>query len=422
LAGNQDGLYFSRTKDKTNMASALENIKVVDLTRTLAGPFCTMMLGDMGADVVKIEEPEQGDETRSWTPFWNGESTQFVSFNRNKRSMTINLKEQEGVNIVLALAEKADVVIESFRAGTLDRMGLGYDAIKELKPDIIYCSISGYGRTGPLSEKPGYDLLIQAYSGLMGLTGEPDGRPLRVGFSLVDLFTGMMAYGSIVTALYHRQQTGQGQWIEAALLDGQVAALSYHATAYLATGVEPQRMGSGHPSLVPYQSFSASDGFFIVGVANQGLWQRFCRAIECPDLMEDPRFKTNDDRVAHRTECVQVLSEIFQARTVAEWVDVIGGAGVPCGPINRVSEVVNDPQVLARNMLTDIPHPNVPDLRVPYSPLKLTKTPPSVRHHPPLLGQHNEEVLTELGYTGEQIAGLRERGVIGELSDKRSGV
>jgi crotonobetainyl-CoA:carnitine CoA-transferase CaiB-like acyl-CoA transferase len=401
-------------KEEENMTAALENIKVVDLTRTLAGPFCTMMLGDMGADVIKIEEPERGDETRSWTPFWNGESTQFVSFNRNKRSLTVNLKEREGIDLVLSLAQKADVMIESFRTGALDRMGLGYEAVKKVKPDIIYCSISGYGRTGPMAEKPGYDLLIQAYSGLMSLTGEPDGMPLRVGFSLVDLFTGMMAYGSIVTALYHRQQTGQGQQIEAALLDGQVAAMSYHATAYFATRVVPHRMGSGHPSLVPYQSFPAADGFFILGVANEGLWRRFCQAIERPDLMEDPRFKTNDDRVAHRAECVDALSEIFRARTVGEWVEVISGAGVPCGPINRVSDVVNDPQVLARHMIAEMSHPNVPDLKVPNSPLKLAETPPAIRRPPPLLGQHNEEVLTELGYSRKQIVNLREKGVIGK--------
>ncbi len=398
------------------MTSALENIRVVDLTRTLAGPFCTMMLGDMGADVVKIEEPERGDETRGWTPFWNGESTQFVSFNRNKRSVSVNLKEKEGVEIIHALAARADVMTESFRAGALDRMGLGYEAISKIKPDIIYCSISGYGRTGPMAQKPGYDLLIQAYSGLMNLTGDPDGMPMRVGFSLVDLFTGMMAFGSIMTALYHRQQTGQGQWIEAALLDGQVAALSYHAAAYLATGNEPQRMGSGHPSLVPYQSFPASDGFFIVGVANQGLWTRFCNGIGRPDLLEDPRFLTNDDRVAHRSECVHVLSEIFQADTVAHWVEVITEAGVPCGPINRVSDVVADPQVLARGMIADITHPNVPGLRVPGSPLKLTETPPSVRHHPPLLGQHNREVLEELGYASAEIASLEKAAVIGPLN------
>ena len=398
------------------MTSALENIRVVDLTRTLAGPFCTMMLGDMGADVVKIEEPERGDETRGWTPFWNGESTQFVSFNRNKRSVSVNLKEKEGVAIIHALASRADVMTESFRAGALDRMGLGYEAIRKIKPDIIYCSISGYGRTGPMAQKPGYDLLIQAYSGLMNLTGDPDGMPMRVGFSLVDLFTGMMAFGSIMTALYHRQQTGQGQWIEAALLDGQVAALSYHAAAYLATGNEPQRMGSGHPSLVPYQSFPASDGFFIVGVANQGLWTRFCNGIGRPDLLEDPRFLTNDDRVAHRSECVQVLSEIFQADAVAHWVEVITEAGVPCGPINRVSDVVADPQVLARGMIAGIDHPNVPDLRVPGSPLKLTETPPSVRHHPPLLGQHNREVLEELGYAPAEIARLEDAAVIGPFN------
>ena len=396
------------------MPSALENVKVVDLTRTLAGPFCTMLLGDMGADVVKIEEPERGDETRSWTPFWNGESTQFVSFNRNKRSLSLNLREEEGLDIVRALAADADVMIESFRAGALERMGLGYGDICRINPGIVYCSISGYGRTGPMAEKPGYDLIIQAYSGLMDLTGDPDGLPLRVGFSLVDLFTGMMAYGSVVTALYHQRQTGQGQHIEAALLDGQVAALSYHATAYLATGVVPQRMGSGHPSLVPYQSFPASDGYFILGVANQGLWERFCAAIERPDLLADPRFQTNDDRVAHRAECVELLSGIFRTRTVAEWVEAIERAGVPCGPINRVDDVVNNPQVQARNMIAQLSHPNVPDLKIPNSPLKLAETPPNLRRPPPLLGQHNEEILAELGYGTEAVAELQRKGVIGK--------
>ena len=395
------------------MTAALENIKVVDLTRTLAGPFCTMMLGDMGADVIKIEEPERGDETRSWTPFWNGESTQFLSFNRNKRSLSVNLKEKEGLDVVLSLAAEADVMIESFRAGALERMGLGYEAVKAVNPDIIYCSISGYGRSGPLAEKPGYDLIIQAYSGLMHLTGEPDGSPLRVGFSLVDLFTGMMAYGSIMTALYNRDKTGKGQWIEAALLDGQVATMSYHATGYMGTGVEPHRLGSGHPSLVPYQSFPASDGFFILGCANDGLWDRLCRAMERPDLLEDPRFKTNTDRVAHRSECIDTLSETFAAKTVSEWVDIISDAGVPCGPINRVSDVVKDPQVLARNMIADLPHPNVPDLKVPSSPLKLMETPASLRMPPPLLGQHNGDILRELGYQPEQVEKLREKGVIG---------
>ena len=237
------------------MTTALEDIKVVDLTRTLAGPFCTQMLGDMGADVIKIEEPNLGDETRSWTPFWNEEGTQFLSFNRNKRSLSINLKEKEAVDIVLGLAAKADVMVESFRAGALDRMGLGYDAVRAVNPGIIYCSVSGYGRTGPMADKPGYDLIIQAYSGLMNLTGEPDGLPLRVGFSLVDLFTGMMAYGSILTALHHREKTGEGQRIEAALLDGQVATMSYHATGYLADGRGTEAVGFRASQLGPLPEF-----------------------------------------------------------------------------------------------------------------------------------------------------------------------
>ena len=396
------------------MNAVLKNIKVVDLTRTLAGPFSTMMLGDMGAEVIKIEEPENGDETRSWTPFWNGESSVFVAFNRNKRGISVNLKEQEGIDLVLSLVKDADIVVESFRAGALDRMGLGYADIKTINPNIIYCSISGYGRTGPLANKPGYDLLIQAYSSLMNLTGETDGMPMRVGFSLVDLSTGMMAYGSMMTALYHRNVTGKGQWIEAALLDGQVAAMSYHGTAYLATGIDPLRMGSGHPSLVPYQSFGGSDGNFILGVANNGLWQRFCNSIEHPELLEDPRFRTNDDRVANRSECVRALNNIFGDHTVSYWVEKISEAGVPCGPINQVSDVVNDPHVLSRDMISGIEHPNIPDLRFPGSPLKLTETPPTIRRAPPLLGQHNEEILNELGYSSESIDSLRDRGVIGK--------
>ena len=395
------------------MASALENIKVVDLTRTLAGPFCTMLLGDMGADVVKIEEPEHGDETRAWTPFWNDVSTQFLTFNRNKRSLSINLKEKEGVDIVLGLAADADIMVESFRGGTLERLGLGYDAVRKLNPDIIYTTVSGYGRTGPMADMPGYDLIIQAYSGLMHLTGEPDGMPLRVGFSLVDLFTGMMTYGSILTALRYRDNTGEGQWIDSSLLDGQVAAMSYHATGYMATGKEPHRMGSGHPSLVPYQSFQSSDGFFILGCANQGLWERMCQAIGRADFLDDPRFTTNTDRVEHRAECVGGLSEIFAKESTEYWVKLITGAGIPCGPINKVSDVVNSPQVQARGMVVEVPHPEVPNLRIPNSPLKLTASPPTIRRYPPLLGEHNDEILAAAGYDASQISQLRERGVIG---------
>ena len=395
------------------MAAALDKIKVVDLTRTLAGPFCTMLMGDMGAEVIKVEEPTGGDETRKWTPFVNGESTQFLTFNRNKRSLSVNLKEREGLKIVQDLVADADVMIESFRAGTLDRLGLGYEAIKKTNPGVVYCSISGYGRTGPMADMPGYDLLIQAYSGLMSLTGDPEGSPLRIGFSLVDLFTGMMAYGTILTALRQRDQTGKGQWVESALLDGQVAALSYHATGFMGTGVEPKRMGSGHPSLVPYQSFSASDGQFIIGCANQGLWERMCRAIGQDAMLDDPRYTTNTDRVEHRAECVGELSALFAQKTTAHWVDLIVEAGVPCGPINTVADVVSNPQVLARNMIAEVDHPNIPNLKFPGSPLKLTDSPATIRRVPPMLGQHNEEILEEAGYSPEKIADLKERGVLG---------
>ena len=394
------------------MPGALQGIKVVDITRTLAGPFCTMMLGDMGADVVKIEEPTHGDETRSWTPFWNDVGTQFLAFNRNKRSITLNLKESRAVDICLKLASESDVMIETLRTGTADRMGIGYEAVKKANPRIVYCSISGYGRTGPLADKPGYDLIIQGYSGLMSTTGEPDGPPLRTGYSLVDLFTGMMAYGSIATALLAREQTGKGQHVEASLLDGQVAVMSYHAVGYLATGRVPGRLGSGHPSLVPYQAFPTSDGFFILGCGNDGLWRRLCPAIGREDLMEDPKFKTNTDRVSNRQEIVSILSDHFRDRTTSDWVDVITQAGVPCGPINRVSDVVVDPQVLARNMMVDFPHPEVPDLKVPGSPLKLGDMPASYRLRPPYLGEHNEEVLAGLGYSADEVAQLKQEGVL----------
>ena len=394
------------------MTVALEGIKVLDLTRTLAGPFCTMLLADMGADVVKVEEPSLGDETRSWTPFWNGVSTQFLAFNRNKRSVTLNLKDSRAIEVCLKLAKEADVLVESFRPGTLDRLGLGYDVIKRENPRIVYCSISGFGVTGPMGAKPGYDLIVQGYGGVMSLTGEPDGPPLRVGYSMVDLFTGMTAYGAVLTALMVRERTGEGQYLEASLLEGLVATMSYHAVGYLATGHEPKRMGSGHPAIVPYQAFPTADGDFILGCANDGLWRRMCPAIGCKDLTDDPRFKTNTDRVRNRQELVEILSDHFRTRSTVEWLEIIGDAGIPCGPIHTVPQVLSDPQVEARNMMVSVPHPQISDLRMPACPIKLYETPPTVRCHPPALGEHNNEVLSELGFSPQKIGTFRKEGVI----------
>lgn len=394
------------------MDPALQGLKVLDLTRTLAGPFCTMTLGDMGADVIKVEEPTKGDETRSWTPFWDGVGVHFASFNRNKRSITLNLRDPRAVEICLKLAKDADVMIESYRAGTADRMGIGYAQVKQLNPRIVYCSISGFGRTGPMADRPGYDLIIQGYGGLMSTTGEAGGAPLRAGYSVVDIFTGMMAYGSITTALLARERSGEGQYLEASLLEGQIANMSYHAVTYMATGQVPAPMGSAHPSLAPYQCFPSADAYFIIGCGNDGLWQRLCPAIGFGALTEDPKFKDNTSRVQNREELATILTDLFKTKPSSHWLDIIGAAGVPCGPINTIADVVDDPQVQARNMLVPIPHPQSPNLKVPASPLKLTETPPTVRRHPPMLGEHNEEVLLELGYTSEQIASLRQDGAI----------
>jgi crotonobetainyl-CoA:carnitine CoA-transferase CaiB-like acyl-CoA transferase len=398
--------------EEITMAGPLEGLFVLDISRTLAGPFCTMNLGDMGAEVVKVEEPTSGDETRQWSPYWDGQSCFYLAVNRNKRNIAVNLKHPQGVEVVKKLAAKADVMIESFRTGATDRMGLGYEDISALNPRLIYCAISGFGRTGPLSHKGGYDLMVQAYSGLMSTTGEPDRTPLRVGFSLVDITCGWVAYGGIMTALYQREKTGKGQYIEASLLEGMVSAASYHIVNYLGTGTIPGPLGQGHPSLAPYQMFPSKDGRVMLGAANDGLWQKFCAVTGRQDLAADARFRTNRDRVDNRQALIPILEALFQTKTTAEWVDLLEGAGIPNAPLNSIADIVHDAQVAHRDMIVDVPHPTVAGLRAPACPMKLSDGPASIRRHPPENGEHTAEILCALGYSTEDIVHLEASGAV----------
>ena len=383
---------------------ALEGIKVLDLSRTLAGPFCTMLLGDQGAEVIKVEQPRTGDESRRFTPpTWDGESCYYLTSNRNKKSITVDLKSEEGKEIIYKLANDADILVENYRTGTMDKLGYGYETIKKLNPRLVYCSISGFGRTGPEKNRAGYDLLIQGFGGLMSITGETDGSPAKAGMSIADLTTGMFAVYGILSALYSASKTGKGQFLDVSLLDGQITLLNHLATGYMATGKPAQRMGSAHPSIVPYQSFKTKDMDIILAVANDGLWKKCCEAMKWDDLIEDDRFCKNDSRVKYREELVSIISERpieTDSQTLFEKID---RAGVPCGPIHSIDQILNHPQVQERNMMIDIPHPLVDNLKVPGFPVKFSETPSAVRHHPPLLGEHTSLILSQLGYSEEEI-------------------
>lgn len=387
---------------------SLEGVKVLDLSRTLAGPYCTMLLGDQGAEVIKVEQPGKGDESRRFTPpTWNGESCYYLTSNRNKRSITVDLKSHEGREIIYKLAKEADILVENYRTGTMDKLGLGYKTLKEMNPRLVYCSISGFGRTGPEKDRAGYDLLIQGFGGLMSITGDADRGPSKAGMSIADLTTGLFAVYGILSALFFAQKTGVGQFVDVSLLDGQISLLNHMATGYLATGKPAGRMGSAHPSIVPYQAFKSRDIEFILAVANDGLWNKCCEALEWNDLLEDDRFTKNVDRVVHRELLVHILSERFEKMDSKEIFEKMDNAGVPCGPIHTIDQVLKHPQVLARDMLIDIDHPNIPNLKVPGFPVKLSETPSAVKHSPPLLGEHTDEVLTELGYSRKQIEDLK---------------
>ncbi len=390
----------------------LDDLIVVDLTRALAGPYCTMMLADLGARVVKVETPDGGDDTRGWgPPFYDGESAYFLSINRNKQSLALNLKDRRGRDLLLRLACRADVLVENFRPGTMDRLGLGYATVREMAPRVVYCSISGFGQTGPYRERAAYDLIVQGMGGIMGITGEPDGAPMRVGVAIADICAGMFAAYGILAALRVRERTGTGQWVDAAMLDGQVAWMTYMGANYFATGENPPRVGSAHLNLVPYQPFPTRDGFVNVAVGSEGLWHKFCEALETP-IATDPRFATNADRVRHREVLIDMLMPVFARRTTAAWVERLLRAGVPAGPIYRMNEVMEDAQVRHREMVVEVEHPRAGRVRVNGVPVKFSETPGGVVAPPPVLGEHSEAVLRELGCDTAEISALRRDGVI----------
>ncbi len=397
------------------MAGALDGIVVLDLSRVLAGPYCSMILGDLGADVIKVERPEIGDETRHWGPPFAapGESAYYLCANRNKRSITVNLKMPEGVEIIKDLARKSDVFIENFAPGGTDKLGISYDVMREVNPRIIYCSITGFGPDGPYCNRTGYDLVVSALGGLMGITGETDGPPVKVGVAITDVCTGISAQGAICAALYAREKMGKGQHIHLSLLETQVAALVNMASSYLISGEIPQRWGTAHETIVPYQAFETKDKYVIVAVGNDGLWAKFCKVIETPELIDDPRFRTNPLRVKHRQECIDILTPILKTRCRDEWVALLSAEGIPCAPINSMEDVFNDPQVLHRNMLIEFDHPSAGKIKQVGIPVKYSATEAAVRRPPPRLGEHTDEILTEvLGYDPGKKEQFRARGVI----------
>jgi crotonobetainyl-CoA:carnitine CoA-transferase CaiB-like acyl-CoA transferase len=399
----------------------LQGIRVVDISRALAGPFCTMMLGDLGADVIKVERPGRGDESRSWGPpfvgepseTYPGESTYYLAANRSKRSLTVNLKDLTGQQIIKDLVKISDVLVENFLTGSLDRMGLGYEQLHELNPRLVYCSISGYGRTGPYADRGGYDFILQAEGGIMGITGPVEGPPYRVGVSLIDITTGMFASTAILAALRAREMTGEGQLLDLSLLNSSAAILANVASNYLAGGVEPKRMGNAHFNIAPYEVFRARDRWITLGALNQRQWENLCNIVERPQIIADPRFASNQDRVVNREQLAKVLNAAFSTRDASEWVEKLHDVGIPSGVINNVADVFNHPQAEARQLKIDLDHPTAGRIGLPGYPYKFSETPARSHRPPPLLGEHNAEILTELlDYSPGEVVALREKGVI----------
>ncbi|MCL5036474.1 MAG: CoA transferase [Chloroflexi bacterium] len=391
----------------------LEGITVVDLSRALAGPYCTMLLGDMGADVIKVERPGKGDDTRGWgPPFIKGESAYYLSCNRSKKSLTLDLKSSEGREILKRLVLKGDVLVENFTPGSMARLGFDYDAVHRMNPRLIYASISGFGQTGPYADRPGYDLIAQGMGGMMGITGEPGGGPVKAGVAIADIGAGMFAFSGILAALYYREKTGEGQWIDTSLLEGQMSWMTYAAGSYIATGENPPKLGSAHPLIAPYQAFNAADQYFNLAAGNQKLWEASCRVMEREDLIEDPRFKTNADRVKNRETLAGIMNGVFKQKPAGYWLERLREACVPSGPVYTMEQLFSDPQVEARDMIWEFDHPEIGKWKMPGNPIKFSNEKHGPGLPPPLLGQHNGEILSSLGYSKEEILELSEKQVI----------
>lgn len=404
---------------------ALSHIRVLDLSRVLAGPWCAQNLADLGAQVIKVERPGAGDDTRHWGPPFakdpNGqdttESAYYISINRNKKSITLDISTPEGQAIVRDLVKTSDVVIENYKVGQLAKYGLDYLSLCAIKPNLIYCSITGFGQSGPYQHRPGYDFILQGMGGFMSITGEadhlPGGGPQKAGVAIVDLFTGMYASSAILAAVIHRDRSGEGQYIDMALLDTQVAMLANISSNYLCSGVSPHRWGNAHPNVVPYQTFQTSDSWIIVAVGNDSQFRNFVKAGNREALADDPRFATNPARIEHRAALIPPLVEMVKEKTKAQWITLLEAAGVPCGPINKLQEVFENEQVIARGIEMRVPHPTAGIMKLVASPMRLSKTPVEVRMPPPLLGQHTDEVLRdELGMSASQINELHQRGIV----------
>jgi crotonobetainyl-CoA:carnitine CoA-transferase CaiB-like acyl-CoA transferase len=408
------------------MSGALSHLRILDLSRVLAGPWCTQNLADLGAEVIKIEKPDGGDDTRGWGPPYlkdeagqdTSESAYYLSCNRGKKSLAVDIAQPEGSRIVRELARHCDVVVENFKVGGLAKYGLDWDSLRVINPRLVYCSITGFGQDGPYAARAGYDFIVQGMGGLMSVTGEadgvPGGGPQKAGVAVADLFTGMYATVAVLAALTFRERTGQGQHIDLALLDAQVAMLANQNMNFLATGEPPARRGNAHPNIVPYQTFATADGHVILAVGNDAQFRRFCELAGCAGLADDARFASNRARVAHREALIPLLEPLLRGRTTRAWVEALDAAGVPCGPINRLNEVFADPQVRHRNMKIDLPHAAAGRVPLVANPIRLSATPLEYAVPPPLLGQHTNEILHDLlGFTAEETARLLRAGVIG---------